>query len=91
MKISSEAVVEAYIERIKAVNPQINAVIENRFNEAMKEARACDKKFEAGEINVHTLERDQPLYGVPFSVKEACSLKGVLQIRWKLKKNKFFF
>lgn len=75
-EISSEAVVKAYIERIIAVNPQINAVIENRFNEATKEAKICDKNLDSGVVNIHTLEKEQPLYGVPFSVKEACALKG---------------
>ncbi|XP_043482080.1 fatty-acid amide hydrolase 2-A-like isoform X3 [Leptopilina heterotoma] len=75
-EISSEAVVKAYIERIIAVNPQINAVIENRFNEATKEAKICDNNLDSGVVNIHTLEREQPLYGVPFSVKEACALKG---------------
>ena len=68
--------VEAYIERIKTVNLQLNAVVENRFEAAIRDARACDKKLEAGEVNISKLEKEQPLYGVPFSVKEACGLKG---------------
>ena len=68
--------VEAYIERIKEVNPQLNAVIENRFEAAIRDARAIDKKLEAGEVNIFKLEEEQPLYGVPFTVKESCGLKG---------------
>ncbi|XP_033229533.1 fatty-acid amide hydrolase 2-B-like [Belonocnema kinseyi] len=78
-EISSEAVVEAFIERIKAVNPQLNAVIENRFEAAIRDARACDKKLEAGEVSISTLEVEQPLYGIPFTVKEACGLKGKIK------------
>lgn len=76
-EISSESIVEAYIDRIKEVNPIVNAVVEHRFEAALRDARICDKKLEAGEVNAITLEVEQPLYGIPFTVKESCSLKGL--------------
>lgn len=65
-----------YIERIKTVNPFLNAVIENRFGLAVIEAKICDEQLKAGKFDAETLEKEKPLFGVPFTVKECCSLKG---------------
>ncbi|XP_057337023.1 fatty-acid amide hydrolase 2-like [Microplitis mediator] len=75
--ISSESVVEAYIERIKEVEPFINSVVDNRFEDALREARHCDKMLEAGIVTTMQLELEKPFYGVPFTVKESCGLKGL--------------
>ncbi|XP_076239341.1 fatty-acid amide hydrolase 2-B-like [Calliopsis andreniformis] len=76
-ELSSQTVVEAYIERIKEVNPFINAVVEDRFEAAVNEAKLCDQKLKTGDVNVLLLEREKPLYGVPVTIKESCSLKGM--------------
>lgn len=76
-EISSRTVVEAYIERIREVNPVVNAVVEDRFDVAINEAKACDEKLKSGELNVTTLEREKPLYGIPVTIKETCALKGL--------------
>ncbi|XP_074104364.1 fatty-acid amide hydrolase 2-B-like [Cotesia typhae] len=76
-QISSESVVEAYIERIKEVNPYLNAVVDDRFEDALREARHCDKMLEAGVVTPMQLQLEKPFYGVPFTVKESCSLKGL--------------
>ena len=75
--LTSEEVVESFIARIKRVNPIINAVVEKRFEQALKEARAIDLKLQAARSN----EGDrsilkQPLVGVPVSVKETISVDG---------------
>lgn len=67
---------EAYIERIKEVNPFLNAVIEERFEAALNEAKTCDEKLKDGEITATDLEKEKPLYGVPVTIKEALSVKG---------------
>jgi Asp-tRNA(Asn)/Glu-tRNA(Gln) amidotransferase A subunit family amidase len=41
-KISSRAVVEAHIAQIKCVNPRLNAVIFDRFAQALREADQAD-------------------------------------------------
>ncbi|XP_031826808.1 fatty-acid amide hydrolase 2-B-like [Nomia melanderi] len=76
-EISSQEVVEAFIERIKEVNPYVNAVIEDRFEAAIKEAKICDSKLRSGEVVPSTLEKEKPLYGVPVTIKESLSLKGM--------------
>lgn len=58
------------------MNPYINAVIEERFQQALAEAELCDAALEAGKVTAADLEKEKPLYGVPISVKESCSVKG---------------
>ncbi|KAL0131780.1 hypothetical protein PUN28_002967 [Cardiocondyla obscurior] len=75
-EITSYEVVQAYINRIKDVNPFINAVIDERFVAAIDEAKNYDKQFKEGKIDVETLEKEKPLYGVPITVKECCAVTG---------------
>ncbi|CAK9815707.1 Fatty-acid amide hydrolase 2 [Anthophora quadrimaculata] len=76
-ELSSQTVVETYIERIKEVNPLINAVVEDRFEQAILDAKTCDARLKSGEVVAETLETEKPLYGVPVTIKESCSLKGM--------------
>ncbi|XP_062359043.1 fatty-acid amide hydrolase 2 isoform X1 [Cinclus cinclus] len=69
-------VVEAYVERIKEVNPLINAVVKDRFEEALQEAQQVDKLLSEGPGD-DCLEEKFPLLGVPITVKEAFSLYGM--------------
>lgn len=73
-QVSSEQVVLAYIERIKEVNPIINAVVEDRFEAAIEDARRADRMVES--TSEFQLITNYPILGVPFTVKESCSLKG---------------
>jgi amidase len=59
---TSRDVVEAHLERIDAVNPAINAVVEVRPDEVRAEADAADAKQKAGGPL-------GALHGVPFTVK----------------------
>ncbi|XP_015715717.1 fatty-acid amide hydrolase 2 [Coturnix japonica] len=68
-------VVEAYIERIREVNPLINAVVKDRFEEALQEARQVDQLLAEGRAD-DSLDK-YPFLGVPFTVKEAFSLHGM--------------
>lgn len=55
----------AYISRIKEVNPLLNAVIEDRFEGALEDARQIDKRLAESEVSKDEkqLEREQPLLG----------------------------
>lgn len=66
--------VQAYVNRVREVNPLVNAVVEDRFNDALDEARRADKF--AATMPPVMLMKDYPLLGVPFTVKESCSVKG---------------
>nr|XP_012151003.1 PREDICTED: fatty-acid amide hydrolase 2 isoform X2 [Megachile rotundata]XP_012151004.1 PREDICTED: fatty-acid amide hydrolase 2 isoform X2 [Megachile rotundata]XP_012151005.1 PREDICTED: fatty-acid amide hydrolase 2 isoform X2 [Megachile rotundata] len=76
-QLSSQRVVEAFIERTKEVNPFLNAVIEDRFEEALKDARTCDEMLRSGKVIASNLENEKPLYGVPITIKESCRVEGM--------------
>ncbi|XP_014288802.1 fatty-acid amide hydrolase 2 isoform X2 [Halyomorpha halys] len=67
-------VVEAYINRIKDVQPYINSVVQDRFDEALKEAKAVDELVEKSLLSDLS---DKPLLGVPLTVKETIAVKGM--------------
>lgn len=75
--MKSEEIVQVYIDRIKEVNPYLNAVIEDRYEEAIKDARRADNMMEivVPEQRGPLFSR-YPLLGLPFTVKESCALKG---------------
>lgn len=75
--ITSEEVVESFISRIKRLNPIINAVVDKRFEKALKEARDIDRKI----VDARDGDGDKsilqlPLVGVPVSIKETISVDG---------------
>lgn len=49
-EVKSEEVVEAFIQRTKEVNKLINAVVDERFIEALKEARKVDEDIQNGRL-----------------------------------------
>lgn len=70
-EITCVDVVQVFIDRIEQVNPKLNAVVENRFSEALEEARLVDMKIALDE-NIS----DKPFLGVPFTSKETTACKG---------------
>ncbi|OWR46450.1 fatty-acid amide hydrolase 2 like protein [Danaus plexippus plexippus] len=75
-ELKSEDLVTACIERIKQVNPILNAVTDQRFEEALKEAREIDKKIEDGLPDEEF--KNKPFLGVPFTAKESHAVNGML-------------
>ncbi|KAL3277363.1 hypothetical protein HHI36_012713 [Cryptolaemus montrouzieri] len=76
-KITSEELVRAYIRRIKEVNHLINAVVEERFGKALKEAKYVDEYLRTTSLTKTELETIKPLLGVPVTIKESCMLSGM--------------
>jgi amidase len=70
-EISSEEVVRACLERIQAVNPHINAVVQSRPEAALEEARDADAALRRGEVW-------GPFHGVPFTAKDVFDTAGVV-------------
>jgi amidase len=68
-QVCSREVIEAHLNRIEAVNPQINAVTVVRREPALAAAEAADRAVAAGADL-------PPLHGVPFTVKENIDLTG---------------
>ncbi|RZC41612.1 fatty-acid amide hydrolase 2-B [Asbolus verrucosus] len=76
-EVTSEHVCISYIKRIKEVNPFLNAVVEERFENALQEARNVDAYLQSSVTSDEELEKTKPLLGVPLTVKESCSLAGL--------------
>lgn len=68
-EVRAEAVVEAFLERIAAVNPAINAVVQ-LAPDALDRARQADHDLARGFIH-------GPLHGVPFTVKDVFDVAGL--------------
>lgn len=74
--MSSEDVVRAYINRIKEVNPLINAVVQDRFEDALKDAKGITDYLRTTSLTEEELQKIKPLLGVPVTIKESCMLSG---------------
>ncbi|MEW6107452.1 MAG: amidase [Bacillota bacterium] len=70
-EVSSVEVIEAYLQRIEAVNPQLNAVVQLTADTARAEARVADAALARGEIK-------GPLHGVPVTIKDNIETAGVI-------------
>jgi fatty acid amide hydrolase 2 len=68
--------VKKYIKRIGTVNPVLNCLVENRFEDALKEARAADELIKGGTLSEEQLLKEKPFLGVPFTTKDCLMVKG---------------
>ena len=67
--ISAVETVEAHLERMRAVNPRLNAVVVDLSEEALKAAHAADKqRARGGALGL--------LHGVPITIKENVDYEG---------------
>lgn len=87
-EVTSVAVVEAHIERLRQTHSRINAVVAERYEDALAQARVCDQRVAQeslrGRVPRWTGEAGTagslpPLFGVPFTVKESIALAGMPQ------------
>ena len=69
--------VQSYIDRCKEVNDHLNAIVENRFDDSLKEARQIDIEIKSGVRTVEQMERETPILGIPITVKESIAVKGM--------------
>jgi aspartyl-tRNA(Asn)/glutamyl-tRNA(Gln) amidotransferase subunit A len=72
-QVTSEEVVRAYLARIEAVNPKLNAIV-TMADGALEAAKQADEQVAAGNA-------PGPLHGVPFTVKDSIDTEGVLTQR----------
>jgi amidase len=70
-KISSEEVVKACLDRIEAVNPKLNAVVQLDREGALGRAREMDAALAKG-------NRAGPLHGVPMTIKDSLDTAGMI-------------
>ncbi|CAG9861147.1 unnamed protein product [Phyllotreta striolata] len=76
-EISTLQICKAYIARISEVNPFLNAITEERFYDALKEAQEIDDFLSTTKMTSEQLAETKPLLGIPITVKESCSVKGM--------------
>jgi fatty acid amide hydrolase 2 len=78
-ELTSYQVVSAYIDRIKVVNPFINAIIDGPFaEEAIEEAKKVDERISSGSIS-EAEWAEKPFLGVPFTTKDSTAVAGKSQ------------
>lgn len=65
----------AYVRRCKEVNPSINAIVEDRFDVAIQEAREIDS-FLQTTIDEAKIANEKPLLGLPVTIKESIAVQG---------------
>lgn len=68
-EVTSREVVETHIETL--MRADVNAVVVERFDEALAEADAADERVAAGADDL------PPLLGVPFTIKESIAVAGL--------------
>lgn len=69
--------ISTYIARCKEVNPFINAIVQDRFADALREAHTIDRNIALGLNTIEQMERDTPLLGLPITVKESLAVRGM--------------
>jgi len=70
-EISSTEVVDAYLNRIKEVNPELNAVVQLSEKSAREQAVQADNALLRGEVS-------GPLHGIPITVKDSFDAAGLI-------------
>lgn len=79
-QLTSESVIQSYIDRIKEIQPILNCVVEDRFEDALTEARRCDKLLSSPQApTAETLAREKPFFGVPFTTKDCIAVANMKQ------------
>lgn len=70
-KVSATEVVTAHLDRIKEVNPKLNAVVQLVEERALAEAKEADEVLAKGESK-------GPLHGVPITIKDSLDTEGIV-------------
>ncbi|VVB97314.1 Amidase [uncultured archaeon] len=70
-EVSSEEVVNAYLQRIEEINPELNAIVHLQANEARNQAKKADAALALGDLK-------GPLHGVPVTIKDNVDVKGMI-------------
>lgn len=73
-ELSPVEVMQSHLDRIEAVNPLLNAVVDLQGDEAMERARHAEAAAARG-------ESWGPLHGVPFTIKDCIDNEGVRTTR----------
>jgi len=69
-RLSAQDLLEASIDRVRRLNPAVNALVIENFAQARECAEALDKQALAG-------EQQAPLHGLPVAIKDIQSIAGL--------------
>lgn len=69
-KIGCLELLDVYLKRVEAYNPELNAIIATDIEGARKRAKAADRAVKAG-------KKLGPLHGVPMTIKESFDVAGL--------------
>ena len=69
-QVSSLELTDMYIDRVEAIDPEINSVVVKDFERGRQAARAADAAVASGKSL-------GPLHGVPMTIKEAYDIEGL--------------
>ena len=72
-EVTSREIVEAHVARLREVQPRINAVAADRFEAALEDADAADRRV----AEASDPDELSPLLGVPCTIKESIALAGM--------------
>lgn len=75
--LSAVDVMETHLELLERTGPRLNAVVAERFAQARAEALAIDQRVASAVFRGEPVDGDQPLLGVPFTVKESIAVAGM--------------
>jgi amidase len=78
-EVTSVAAVTSVVERVRAENPRLNAIVDDLTEQALEQAASHDRTLEQAASHDRTLETDGPigpLHGVPVSVKINVDTEG---------------
>lgn len=79
-QLTSEEVVQSYIDRIKEIQPVLNCIVEDRFEHALKEAKKCDELLKSQDAPTpQVLAEEKPFFGVPFTTKDCIGISNMKQ------------
>ncbi|XP_043501542.1 fatty-acid amide hydrolase 2-like [Polistes fuscatus] len=76
-EVKAEEVVQSFIDRCKEVDKIIHAIVEDRFKEAIEDAKQVDFELESYK-DTDDLKETKPFLGVPFTTKESNEAEGLL-------------
>jgi fatty acid amide hydrolase 2 len=76
-ELTSEEVVRAFINRARIVQLYLNAIIDERYDDALKDAKAIDEFLKTTTLSLEELEQQKPFLGLPFTAKDSIQVAGM--------------
>lgn len=74
---SCEQVVRTFINRLRLVQIYLNAIIDERYDDAIKDAQAIDEFLKTTDLSVEQLAEMKPFLGLPFTAKDSIQVAGM--------------